>query len=430
MLPRFAGWTRWGSVVAVVGLAPACGGGGGDGSGLDDTGNPPPTERPFCANEPPHKLCADFDNGPVEQDWTLLDQRGGGAIALSTDIVRSLPHSASTAGAGNSDAFAYLTKTFPGAPSATVKVAFDMRVEKSGDDGGAASVLAIKAAQDHDVTFNVGNAGEVLGCSATEFVGVEEPKSHNCVGGLRKQVWAHVQILITYSAGGGEVVVHLGRNATGEPFLKAPLTTKIGQELQISMGTRPTQAPRIGRSSWTTSPSTERRRSRAFDGSRVCRQRARPPWRRTRKVRKSVAAAPRKAAPGIETSLPAPRGAESASQSGKTGARLNASRRIGSPPPRPSGAGDRAPGTGRNRAVRREMGAGSREPAPGTPPSRDLRVRAPGRLQLGEPFGVHFAAARSPTPLRGSPCAASPLRFHRGTPTRACSGRVATWNER
>lgn len=226
-------------MAALCALGTACGGGGDGGLDLDDTGNPPPTERPFCANEPPHKLCADFDDGPVEQNWTLLDTRGGGAIELSPAIVRSLPNSASTLGAGNADAFAFFVKTFDGPPTSTVKVTFDMRVEKSGDDSAAASVLVVKGAEDHNVSFNIGNGGDVLGCSSTEFVGLEEPKSANCVGGLRKQVWAHVEVMVTYTAGAGEMVVHLGRKTDGEPFLRAPLTTKIGQQLQVSIGTRP-----------------------------------------------------------------------------------------------------------------------------------------------------------------------------------------------
>jgi hypothetical protein len=237
----------WGAPLALVLSVVACGDDApAESDNLDGQSNPPPTDKPFCGSETvEHKLCADFDNGPVEKDWTVIDLRGGGAVAAAPDPVLSLPSSAAATGKANSDAFAYLVKSFPGAPS-TVHVAFDVRVEQPGDDKSAASILDIKGAANHDITFNIGNAGDALGCSTTEFVDIAEPVSKACPSGLKKQVWAHFDVTVNYAPGGGNVVVRLGKKLDGEPFIDQPLTTIVGEELKVSLGAR----PYIGTGDW------------------------------------------------------------------------------------------------------------------------------------------------------------------------------------
>jgi hypothetical protein len=64
----------------------SAGGGGGTTTTTTTTADAGNADGPFCASNPGHFLCADFDEGSLEAGWTHYDQSdgGGGALHVTT----------------------------------------------------------------------------------------------------------------------------------------------------------------------------------------------------------------------------------------------------------------------------------------------------------------------------------------------------------
>ncbi|WP_394834016.1 hypothetical protein LVJ94_46680 [Pendulispora rubella] len=212
----------------LVALSLAAAGCGSDGEGASD--------GPFCKGRTAgHLLCADFDEGPVESGWDSLDLRSGGTIDTVTEPVRSSPNAALVRASADARAVAYLVKTLQG-PVTQVHVAFDLRVESAGNGDSGATILKLETSAGHQVTFNVNNAGDALGCSGAEFVAGAEPSSVVCATPLSMATWTRVDIEANYAEGSGYVVIRVGGRS--EALVELPLHASLGTTFGVALGVR------------------------------------------------------------------------------------------------------------------------------------------------------------------------------------------------
>lgn len=94
------------------------------GPGDKDSGGP----GGFCVGT--HTLCDDFSGATAGAKWTKTAEAGGGAVSLSSTLVKSAPNSMrTTLPSGCNQAGAQVVLTKAGAPS-SVKIAFDVNVVK------------------------------------------------------------------------------------------------------------------------------------------------------------------------------------------------------------------------------------------------------------------------------------------------------------
>lgn len=218
----------------------ACGGddsSGPGGGGTDDAAAP---VGPFCPNEPPHKLCSDFDTGTVDQGFTSTDFRNGALVALAPDFALSQPNVAAATAKGGADALGYLVKSFPG-PAGNVRVQLEFRAEQEGDDGSGATILAVQASPNHIFTFNMGKiaGGDVVGCGIAEFGVSQTPIANvNCKFGWGLHQWVHLDVMLTYTPPGGHVTVRL--NGSDDLLIDAPIAPPdVTGDYTVSIGVRP-----------------------------------------------------------------------------------------------------------------------------------------------------------------------------------------------
>ena len=125
-------------------------------AGVRDVAAPDAAGKGFCATRSPKpKFCDDFDDGDLDDDWTIQTVLNGAPI-LDTSSATSIPASfaVETLPIGsNQSAHVHLRAAVDGAPTGHVILAFDLMLATTSYTKGTIAIATLDVSQDHFFTL-------------------------------------------------------------------------------------------------------------------------------------------------------------------------------------------------------------------------------------------------------------------------------------
>jgi hypothetical protein len=198
-------------------------GGAGDDGGVKKVG--------FCANEPPHEACLDFEDGKVDALGAAPTIVLGGTIVVEGTRAVSLPNALHVGNGSQIGSQAYIFKSWPS--RSQVDVAFDVWADGDGyGQIGGIEVFATNVTGSYQMLFTTD--GGQLG-----FVEVVNtiPTTHPLTG--TKQTWHHVDVhleLIASATQKSRLLIREDKvtRFDGEVFLIMPFINSVKANLGLN----------------------------------------------------------------------------------------------------------------------------------------------------------------------------------------------------
>jgi hypothetical protein len=193
----------------------------------------------WCAGQPAHTFCDDFDESPLLSGWDNAEQSGGGALALD-GVIYTSPHEAllATVDLSTPPSQARLVKSF--SQASRIVLAFEGRVD-SAPDSEQAAVASIWGASSHRVVLQFSVAMLKVDEIGPNPDGGAASYTDSHVLSVAPQIgaWAHVDFELDIGVTTNSVSISIG----GEPatvfslsanFVPGPPTVRLGADVSTA----------------------------------------------------------------------------------------------------------------------------------------------------------------------------------------------------
>ena len=248
------------SLVSLASLAAACGGsaeaapdggaafaGTADGPAPSEDAAPPPrgggdagappdaAAKGFCATRTPApRFCDDFDDGDLDDDWTVGTVLNGEPI-LDTSSATSVPASFAVETlplGGTESAHVHLRATAGGAPTGHVILAFEMMLATATFTQGTIAIATLDVSQNHFFTLYLRDGDPDAPAATLEETDEAATTTRHVLSKLPPaNTWTHVTIDIDVGAAKANVLWGNEKVLDDAPIIAAPAsdpTIRVG----------------------------------------------------------------------------------------------------------------------------------------------------------------------------------------------------------